>query len=103
MQQLWGRKVSDLAFGNFLQILEWVARKKRKEVVYIDRWYPSSKTCSCCGHVLDELDLSVRRWRCPSCQSENDRDENASINIKRVGASTRGLGDVRQAQLAVPV
>jgi len=103
MQRLWGRKVSDLAFGNFLQILEWVARKKGKEVVYIDRWYPSSKTCSNCGHILDELDLSVRRWRCPSCQSENDRDENASINIKLVGASTRGLGDVRQTPLAVPV
>jgi len=88
MQRLWGRKVSDLAFGNFLQILEWVARKKGKEVVYIDRWYPSSKTCSNCGHILDELDLSVRRWRCPSCQSENDRDENASINIKLVGATT---------------
>jgi len=103
MQRLWGRKVSDLAFGNFLQILEWVARKKGKEVVYIDRWYPSSKTCSSCGHILDELDLSVRRWRCPSCQSDNDRDENASINIKLVGASTRGLGDVRQAPLAIPV
>ncbi len=103
MQRLWGRKVSDLAFGNFLQILEWVARKKGKEVVYIDRWYPSSKTCSSCGHILDELDLSVRRWRCPSCQSENDRDENASTNIKLVGASTRGLGDVRQSQIAIPV
>ncbi len=103
MQRLWGRKVSDLAFGEFLQVLEWVAKKKDKQVVYIDRWYPSTKTCSCCGHVLDELDLSVRRWRCPSCQSENDRDANASINIKRVGASTIGLGDVRQAELAIAV
>ena len=92
MQRLWGRKISDLALGEFLQVLEWVARIKDKQVVYIDRWYPSTKTCSSCGHVLKELDLSVRRWRCPACHVENDRDENASINIKMVGVSTIGLG-----------
>jgi putative transposase len=73
MQRLWGRKISDLAFGKFLQILEWVAKKKGKQVVCVDRWYPSSKTCSNCGHVLESLDLSVRQWRCPSCQSVNGR------------------------------
>jgi putative transposase len=57
MQRLWGRKISDLAFGEFLSILQWVAKKKEKQVVFIDRWYPSSKTCSHCGHVLKELDL----------------------------------------------
>jgi putative transposase len=103
MQRLWGRKISDLAFGEFLQILEWVAKKKGKEVVYIDRWYPSSKTCSHCGHVLESLDLAVRRWRCPSCHAENDRDVNASINIKLVGVSTRGLGGVSQALPAISV
>jgi putative transposase len=103
MQRLWGRKVNDLALGDFLQILEWVAKKKGKQIVYIDPWYPSSKTCSCCGHVLDELDLSVRRWRCPLCHSVNDRDENAAINIKRVGSSTLGVGDVRQVQPAISV
>jgi putative transposase len=103
MQRLWGRKVNDLALADFLAILEWVAKKKGKLIVYVDRWYPSSKTCSCCGHVLDELDLSVRRWRCPSCNSVNDRDENAAINIKRVGSSTLGVGDVRQPQVAISV
>jgi putative transposase len=102
MQRLWGRKVSDLAFGEFLQILEWVALKKAKQIVYIDPWYPSSKTCSCCAHVLDKLDLSVRRWRCPACHAVQDRDENASVNIKKVGLSTLGLGDVRQSQTAIP-
>jgi putative transposase len=101
MQRLWGRKISDLAFGEFLLILEWVAAKKGKQVVFIDPWYPSSKTCSGCGHVLEKLDLSVRRWRCPSCHAENDRDENAAWNIKTVGASTVRVGDVRQAQLAI--
>ncbi len=103
MQRLWGRKVNDLALGEFLQILEWVAQKKGKQVIFIEPWYPSSKTCSCCGHVLDKLDLSVRRWRCPSCHQVNDRDENAALNIKRVGSSTLGVGDVRQAQPAISV
>lgn len=85
MQRLGGRKISDLAFRELLEILEGVAKKKGKRVVYIDPWYPSTKTCSCCGHVVELLDLSVRRWRCPSCGSENARDENASINIKMVG------------------
>ena len=102
MQRLWGRKISDLAFGNFLQILEWVATKKGKQVVYIDRWYPSTKTCHICKYVLENLDLSVKMWRCPSCQSVNGRDNNAALNIKMVGSSTIGLGDVRQAMPAIP-
>ncbi|MEG4633844.1 transposase [Microcoleus sp. AR_TQ3_B6] len=103
MQRLWGRKISDLAFGEFLKILEWVAQKKDKQVIFIDRWYPSSKTCSNCGHVLRELDLSIAQWRCPSCQSVNGRDENAAKNICAVGASTAKLGDVRQALPAIAV
>ncbi|WP_026104252.1 RNA-guided endonuclease TnpB family protein [Anabaena sp. PCC 7108] len=103
MQRLWGRKISDLAFGEFLQILEWIAKKKNKLVVFIDQWYPSSKTCSCCGHVLESLDLSVREWRCQECQSVNGRDENAAKNIQMVGASTIGLGDVSRAMPAIAV
>lgn len=103
MKRLWGRKVSDLALAEFLEILKWVAQKKGKYVGFIDRWYPSSKTCSHCGHIHKELELSDRLWRCPSCHSVNDRDENAAVNIKVVGASTAGLGDVRQAPLAIAV
>ena len=103
MQRLWGRKISDLAFGEFVQILEWVAKKKGKQVIFVDQWFPSSKTCSNCGHVLEKLDLSVREWRCPSCQSVNGRDENAAKNICAVGASTAGLGSVRRVQPATTV
>lgn len=103
MKRLWGRKISDLALRDFLDILEWQALKKAKQVVYIDQWYPSSKTCSCCGHVLETLDLSVREWRCPSCQSVNGRDDNASKNIQTVGASMVRLGDVRRSKTAVAV
>jgi putative transposase len=103
MQRLWGRKISDLALGEFLQILKWVAFKKGKKIVFIDQWYPSSKTCSNCGHVLESLELSVREWRCLSCNSINGRDENAAKNICAVGASTVGLGDVRQDFPAIAV
>ncbi len=103
MQRLWGRKISDLAFGEFIKILEWVATKKDKQVIFIDQWYPSSKTCNHCRHVLKELDLNTREWRCPSCQSVNSRDENAAKNICAVGASTAKLGDVRQAPPAIAV
>lgn len=103
MQRLWGRKISDLALGEFLEILQWVAQKKDKQVVFIDRWYPSSKTCSNCGHVLASLELSIREWRCSDCQSINDRDQNAAKNIHMVGASTIGLGDVRRAMPAIAV
>ncbi|OJJ24515.1 hypothetical protein BI308_16005 [Roseofilum reptotaenium AO1-A] len=92
MQRLWGRKIGDLALAEFLSILEWVAAKKSKRVVYIDRWFPSSKTCSECGHVLNELKLKDRQWSCLSCSTEHDRDLNAARNLKSVGASTDSLG-----------
>lgn len=101
MQRLWGRKISDLAFRDFLKILEWVATKKSKQVVFIDRWFPSSKQCSNCGHVMESLDLSVRHWRCPACNAAHDRDDNAALNIQIEGASSIGLGDVRRAEPAV--
>jgi len=102
MQRLWGRKIGDLALGEFLQILEAVAAKKGKQVAYIDPWYASSKTCHHCDEVRESLELSERRWRCDACGAANDRDENAAKNIHAVGAPTAGLGDVRQAQPAIP-
>jgi len=70
-QRLWGRKISDLTLGEFWQILEWVGNKKDLPIVFCDRWYPSSKTCLNCGHILKELDWSTKEWRCPSGQSLN--------------------------------
>ncbi|MEA5501002.1 RNA-guided endonuclease InsQ/TnpB family protein [Limnoraphis robusta] len=103
MQRLWGRKIGDLAFGEFIEILKWVSLKKGKLIVFIDQWYPSSKTCFHCGHVLKKLELNIREWRCPSCSSVNGRDENASLNIKRVGASTLELDGIRQVFAATVV
>lgn len=88
MQKLWGRKISDLGHASFLKILEWQCFKNGSRLNFIDRFYPSSKTCSLCGYVLPELSLSARSWVCPCCTSEHDRDVNAAVNIKQVGAST---------------
>lgn len=103
MQRLWGRKINDLALSEFLKILEFVAQKKSKTVSYIDRWYPSSKTCNNCNHVISKLSLDMRSWICPSCLNNNRRDYNASCVIHKVGASTLRLGDLSQFKTAISV
>ena len=94
MQMMWGRKISDLAFSSFLKILEHQATKYGTKIVTIGRFFPSSKTCSDCGHVLEELGMNERIWTCPACGKTHKRDENAAINIRRVGASTLGVETV---------
>lgn len=91
MKRLWGRKVSDLAFAEFVRILEWVASNAGTEVVKIDRWVASSKTCHICGWVNSELTLKQRNWDCPHCGNHLDRDVNAAINIKRLGLAQLGI------------
>jgi putative transposase len=59
-------------------MLEYKAARYGRRVIVIDRWFPSSKMCSACGHVLAELGLKVRVWQCPSCGSRHDRDINAA-------------------------
>ena len=49
--------------------------------VKVDRWYPSSKTCNCCGYKMGDMDLSIREWDCPDCNTHHDRDLNAAKNI----------------------
>lgn len=97
MQRMWGRKISDLSHSQFVQILKYQAAKCGTTIVDIPRFYPSSKTCSKCGYIVDELPLSVRSWVCPECKSEHDRDYNAAVNISRVGASTLGRDIVSPA------
>ena len=103
MQRLWGRKVSDLGFACFVDILKHVAAKRGRIVHFVDRFFPSSKTCSACGAINHALALSDRRWVCADCGVIHDRDHNAALNLAREGASSLGLGDVRPAQQAVSV
>ena len=101
MQRLWGRKISDLSFANFLEILICVADNKGKTVHFVDRFYPSSKTCSCCGYINKELSLKDREWDCPSCNTKDiPRDLNAAVNLQRESASSLGLDTVRLSSIA---
>ena len=75
------RAISDLGFYELKRQLIYKANQWGKAVKSVDRFYPSTKTCHCCGHKVDELPLSVRMWQCPSCHTQHDRDINASMNI----------------------
>ena len=85
MKRLWGRKISDIAFGEFVLILEWTCAKYGKTLVKAGRWTPTTKPCSACGHHNENLTLSDRQWTCPDCGSHHDRDINAAINILQAG------------------
>ena len=100
MQVLWGRKIGDLAFGNFLEILQTVAAMKGKRIVFVGQWFASSKLCSKCGHKYSELQLRERTWVCPKCNTYHHRDKNAALNIQREGASSLNLDTVRQPLVA---
>ena len=82
------RAVSDMGFFEFRRQLKYKAAQRGGVIVVADRWYPSSKTCSCCGHKLDSLALSVREWVCPECGSIHDRDVNAAINLRNLAVSS---------------
>jgi len=92
------KAISDCGWGTFRQMLEYKAERAGRHVVVIDRWYPSSKTCSACGHLLATLSLSTRAWRCPSCGTRHDRDINAAQNILAAGLAVSACGgDVRHS------
>jgi len=76
--------------GHLPAMLEYKAACYGRRVIVIDRWYPSSKTCSACGYLLDELGLKTRTWQCPSCGTRHDRDVNAAKNILAAGLAVAG-------------
>ncbi|MCX6045660.1 MAG: transposase [Chloroflexi bacterium] len=95
MQAMWGRKISDLARSEFMNILGYLASLKNKTVYLVGRFFPSSKTCSCCGFVHKELALNDRQWSCAGCGVNHHRDINAAVNILREGSSSLGKMAVR--------
>jgi len=82
------RAIADMGFHELRRQLEYKAAWRGAHVVVADRWYPSSKLCSCCGYRLEALALSVRQWRCPACSALHDRDVNAAINLKNLAVSS---------------
>jgi putative transposase len=79
------RAISCTGWAGLRAMLEYKAQRAGRTVLVVDRWYPSSKTCSACGHLLAGLSLRTRTWRCPSCGARHDRDINAAKNILAAG------------------
>ncbi|MBG0818500.1 RNA-guided endonuclease TnpB family protein [Planomonospora sp. ID82291] len=84
------KAISDASWGDFRSMLEYKAARAGRHLIVIDRWYPSSKTCSGCGHLLPKLDLGTRHWTCPACRTRHDRDVNAAKNILAAGRAVAG-------------
>jgi len=91
------KSVSDSGFGTFVRYLEYKADWYGRQLIKVDRFYPSSKLCNVCGYKHNELKLSDRYWQCPICGTYHDRDINASINLYKVGLERPELKPVEHA------
>ena len=85
----WLNEVSSVPLQQAIRHQQVAARYGRR-VITVDRWYPSSKTCSACGYRLADLSLKTRTWQCPSCGTRHDRDHNAAKNILAAGLAVAG-------------
>ena len=101
------KSVGDAAFGEIVRQLDYKCKLRAGHLQKVDRWYPSSKTCSSCGHVKDEMPLYVRKWKCPVCHTKHDRDINAAKNILAEGlrllSNKNGSVGHTQTQTAIAV
>jgi putative transposase len=96
------KAIHDVGWGAFVRQLEYKAAWYGRTLVKIDRWYPSSKRCHACGHVLDSLTLDTRQWTCPTCRTAHDRDVNAAQNMLAVGLTVSAYGEtVRPTRASV--
>ena len=98
MARRWGRKVHSLGFYSFVEILKYEAMKLGTQIIFVDRFFPSSQLCSVCGYRNKAVkDLKVREWECPNCHTKHDRDKNAAKNILMAGTSANGGEPVRRS------
>jgi len=86
------RSISDAGWSELVRQLEYKCQWYGRELVKIDRFFPSSKRCGNCGHVIDKLPLSIREWSCPQCGTTHDRDINAANNILAAGLAVTVCG-----------
>ena len=77
------KAITNVAFGEFNRQIEYKAQMYGKQIYRVDRFFPSSKTCSVCGCIQDNMPLNVREWTCPECRAHHDRDINAATNLLR--------------------
>jgi putative transposase len=87
------KAISDVGWAELLRQLAYKAQWYGRTLVQIDRWYPSSKRCSVCGHLVESLPLEMREWMCPHCSTQHDRDINAAKNIWAVGHTVLAYGE----------
>jgi putative transposase len=84
--------ISDASWGELIRQLTYKCEWYGRELIKIDRWFPSSKRCGNCGHIVDKLPLNIREWECPKCGMNHDRDINASKNILAAGLAVSVCG-----------
>lgn len=87
------KSISDASWSEFVRQLTYKAEWYGRTLVGIDRWYPSSKRCSDCGHTVAKMPLNVRSWTCPECGSIHDRDVNAARNVLAAGLAVSAHGE----------
>jgi putative transposase len=84
--------ISDVSWGELIRQLAYKCEWYGRELIKIDRWFPSSKRCGSCGNIIDKLPLNIREWKCPECGTNHDRDINASKNILAAGLAVSVCG-----------
>ena len=84
--------ISDASWGELMSQLAYKCKWYGRELIKIDRWFPSSKRCGNCGHLVDKLPLNIREWECPKCGTNHDRDLNAAKNILAAGLAVSVCG-----------
>jgi putative transposase len=87
------RAISQQGWSQFVSFLKYKATMYGRELLQVDRFYPSSKTCSSCGIIQTSLPLHIREWTCDACGTTHDRDINAAINLKALGTSASAFGE----------
>ena len=101
---LLAKAISDVSWSSFVSKLKYKAEWYGKEVIVIERFFPSSKTCNNCHHIKESLDLSERSWVCPECEAVHDRDVNAAKNIlqRALTIKSSGTDDYRHRAVVRP-
>ena len=84
--------ISDASWSELVRQLTYKCEWYGRQLVKIDRWFPSSKRCGNCGHVVDKLPLNIREWQCPKCEVKHDRDVNAAVNVLAAGLAVSVCG-----------
>ena len=95
------KSTADASPGRVLRLVTWKCKREGVTVVEVDRFYPSSKTCSACGHVNAELAME-EHWNCPACGARHQRDDNAALNLRRQGLAVDAEGTSDGLEAAVP-